>query len=131
MAINPRHIDLLYRAQDNPLSPVEERELALALEQSPGLRAERDKLLRLRDAFGQIEPPPEPDFTAQVMAGLQARVVPLRWLRRVAAACLLLLAAAFLTLYFSEGSLSTDTLIGVQELQPEDATALAGEWSIN
>jgi hypothetical protein len=49
----------------------------------------------------------------------------------VAAACLLLLAAAFLTLYFSEGSLSADTLIGVQELQPEDATALTGEWRTN
>ena len=131
MAIDPRHIDLLYRAQDHPLSPAEERELALALEQSPALRAERGQLLRLRAVLGQMKPPARTDFTAQVMAQVEARAVSLRWLRRVAAACLLLLAGAFLTLYLSEGSLSTDTLIGVQELKPEDATALSGQWSIN
>lgn len=131
MAIEPRHIDLLYRAQDNPLSPAEEQELELALERSPELRAERDKLKSLRAALGRMKPRPRADFTAQVMVQLEARAVPLRWLRRVAAACLLLLLGALLTLYLSEGSLSTDTLIGVEELQPEDATVLTGQWPIN
>jgi hypothetical protein len=49
----------------------------------------------------------------------------------VAAACFLLIAAAFVSLYLSEGSLSTDTLIGVEELQPEDATALTGSLNVN
>lgn len=131
MAIDQKHIDLLYRAQDDALLPEEKQELALALKHSPKLRDERDKLQRLRSLLAGVPLDESNDFTNQVLAKIQERAVPQRWLQRVAAACLLLIAGAFLTLYLSEGSLSTDTLIGLEELQPEDVMALTGDWRMN
>jgi ferric-dicitrate binding protein FerR (iron transport regulator) len=131
MAINSKYVDLLYRAQDAPLSPEEERELSQALEQSAELRATQERLLKLRKALSDLQPAPDPAFTGKVMARMEEGALLQPWLRRVAAACFLLIAAAFVSLYLSEGSLSTDTLIGVEELQPEDATALTGSLNVN
>lgn len=131
MAIDSKYIDWLYRAPDAPLTPEEEQELSEALKQSAELRATQARLLKLRIALGDLRPGPNPAFTAQVMAKVQESALLQPLLRRVVAACLLLIAAAFVSLYLSEGSLSTDTLVGVEELQPEDATALTGSLNLN
>lgn len=131
MAIDQKYIEWLYRSLDGELSPQEEQALQQALQDSAELRREQEQVLRLRRILSSFQPIAEEAFTLRVLNGLQEEAVPAHWLRKIAAACLLLIASAFTGLYLTEGNLSQDTLIGVEELQPEDATALTSYSELN
>ncbi len=125
------HINWIYRSLDGGLSPKEEHALQQALQASAELREEQEKIRRLRSALRDFQPAVDEGFTRRVFSKVREESVTAHWLRSVAAACLLLIASAFIGLYLAEGSLSQDTLIGVEELQPEDATALTPYSDLN
>ena len=120
--------DLLIRSLDEELSAAEQEQLNRALAVSEELRLEREQLLRLRAALASLQPEPMPDFADRVKARLDdatsLTVAIVRLFPRVAAACVLVLLFVLLAVYLSEGNLSTEAIIGTQELTVEDAYAL-------
>jgi hypothetical protein len=111
MAINEneRQLAWLYRAFDEGLSPEEQQQLEAALAASESLRAEQQRLQVLRQSLSSLQPEASEAFTDAVMARLnadRANVIPLRWLVQVAAACVLIILLAGLSIYTTEGSLS-------------------------
>ena len=123
-----RAYQLLLKALDQSLSPEEERFLDQALTESDWLREEQEKHLQVRVVFSQFSLSAAPDFTDELMSNLDqasAKVIPLfRFAPQIVAACVVLVLATLLTIYSYEGALSTEALLGVQDLSPEDAYTL-------
>ena len=126
--------DLLYRSLDGKLSSGEEKRLKAALDEHPSIRRERDELLKLRSALKELRLDKDPDFVERIMSktagknapnGLPTRIA--RLFPRVAAACVIALIVTFLLIFWSDGPLSTDVIIGVENLQPEDAYLLIAD----
>lgn len=119
--------ELMLRSLDFPLTPEESKKLEEGLLQFPELVVERDELMNIREALSGLKLEASPSFQKQVMAQLpSAKEVTLtiaisRWLPRVAAACLVAIALAALSVYLTEGSLTTEAIMGIQDLAPEDA----------
>lgn len=133
MAINEneRQLAWLYRSFDEGLSPEEQQQLEAALATSESLRAEQQRLQLLRQSLSSLQPEASEAFTDAVMARLnadRANVIPLRWLVQVAAACVLIILLAGLSIYTTEGSLSAEALSGLSELYPEDAPVLLADY---
>lgn len=133
MAINEneRQLAWLYRSFDEGLSPEEQQQLEAALAASESLRAEQQRLQLLRQSLSSLQPEASEAFTDAVMARLnadRANVIPLRWLVQVAAACVLIILLAGLSIYTTEGSLSVEALSGLSELYPEDAPVLLADY---
>lgn len=133
MAINEneRQLAWLYRSFDEGLSPEEQQQLEAALAASESLRAEQQRLQVLRQSLSSLQPEASEAFTDAVMARFntdRANVIPLRWLVQVAAACVLIILLAGLSIYTTEGSLSAEALSGLSELYPEDAPILLADY---
>lgn len=133
MAINEneRQLAWLYRSFDEGLSPEEQQQLEAALAASKRLRAEQQRLQVLRQSLSSLQPEASEAFTDAVMGRLnadRATVIPLRWLVQVAAACVLIILLAGLSIYTTEGSLSAEALSGLSELYPEDAPVLLADY---
>lgn len=133
MAINEneRQLAWLYRSFDEGLSPEEQQQLEAALAASESLRAEQQRLQVLRQSLSSLQPEASEAFTDAVMARFntdRANVIPLRWLAQVAAACVLIILLAGLSIYTTEGSLSAEALSGLSELYPEDAPILLADY---
>ena len=124
-------IDLLLKSLDETLSPQEEEQLNALFEQSEELRVEREKFLRLRMLVKEAKPNSDAAFADRLMDRLQHLPVKtveatiLRLFPKVAAACVLILLVSMLGIYFTEGSLSSEVIIGLQDLSPEDAYSLS------
>ncbi len=127
------NLELLLYSFDGKLNQEEQQQLDKALSASPGLRAERDKLLKMRKLIGGLKISEDPSFSDKVLqrlknspaktqAAFSATVVSL--FPRVAAACIVILLLALSIVYLSEGSYSTDALIGVDSFSLEDAYSL-------
>lgn len=119
--------ELLYRALDVPLSPGEEQDLAEGLIRFPELATERDELLGMREALAAMKVSATPSgFSESVLAKRQPpRIIPLqRWAPQIAAACVLVVLTFVLSIYFGEGSLDMTSVLGVEELSPEEAYTL-------
>ena len=120
-------LNLLIRSLDDQLSDAEETQLEAALENSSDLRAEKQQLLELRVQMARLKVEADEAFTEEVMQALQKQKsnsfesVILNLFPKVAAACLVLLLASVLIIYFTEGNLSAEAIIGIQNLTPEDA----------
>jgi anti-sigma factor RsiW len=120
--------DLLLRSITEPLSPAEQEQLDAALKSAPELREEQEQLLYTRDLVQNAIPPADAGFSSRVMQRLDkgrkevALIVQL--FPRVAAACVLVIMALSLFLYFEAGSLSADVLVGLEDLSVEEAVAL-------
>lgn len=119
---------LLIRSITEELLPAEERQLQEALQHSEELKKEQAYLLRTREMVVAAMPPADPGFAEKVLQGLgkSSKEVALivRIYPRVAAACIAVIAALSLFLYFETGSLSTDVLMGLDGLSLEEAVAL-------
>lgn len=127
--MEPNNIkNLLLRSITEPLSAAEQEQLRAALEASEELRREQEQLTYTRELVQQAIPAADPGFSQKVLERLQkgrkevALVVQL--FPRVAAACVAVILALGLFLYFEAGSLSTDALVGLQDLSIEEAVAL-------
>lgn len=128
MAINEEEgRRFLLRSLEENLNTAEQAELLSALAGSENLRREQQQLEKMRSLLGSLQPQLAPDFPERLMGKLRERQQETRiitWVTRVAAACLLIVALALISLYWSEGSLDTDTILGLESLSPNDALTL-------
>lgn len=119
---------LLLRSITESLSSEEQERLEAALAQSEALRQEQKQLMTTRDMVRQAIPAADPGFSQRVLQrldkGRKEVTLVVRLFPRVAAACIAVLIALGLFLYFEAGSLSTDALVGLEDLSLEEAVAL-------
>ena len=130
--MNERHIDLLYRSLDSPLSIEDQGELKRALSESAELSAEKTRIMQLREVISHGGPQKfEPYFAERVLQRIslsQRRqenevdfLASLQYLfRRVAVAaavvCLLIIAYNII----ENNGLSMNNLLGFQDYTIED-----------
>lgn len=119
---------LLLRSLTEALDPEETAALQAALRDSEALRLEQEHLLLTRQLVQQAVPPPDPHFAGRVLRklanGRKEVALVVRLFPRVAAACVAVLLALSLFLYFEGGGLSSDVLMGLQDLSVDEAVAL-------
>jgi len=128
-------LDLLLFALDHELTPAEQQRLDDALATSAELREEHEALLHLRSVLKDMRPEVERDgqFADRVMAEIQTAPKSNFWSDfvslspKVAAACILFVVGSLIGIYFWEGNLSSEAIIGVQNLTPEDAFTIQEE----
>jgi hypothetical protein len=123
-------LDLLIYSMDHPLTPEEQKTLDEALSLSDALKKEQEQLLAMRNLLLQNTPPASPIFVENVIAKLARPQQPklttiiVDLYPQIAAACVLFIAVALSAIYVSEGSLTYDALVGVNELSFGDANTL-------
>ena len=123
-------LELLTRSLDEELSAEERMRLETALATHGWLRQEQQKLLQMRALFAQWQPKSNPDFADRVMQVVnqekerESGALFVRLFPRVAVACALFFALGLGAFYLSEGSLSTDALIGLDDWSVEDVYSM-------
>lgn len=123
-------LDLLIYSMDHPLTPEEQKILDEALSLSKALKKEQEQLLAMRSLLSQNTPPASPIFVENVIAKLARPQQPklttiiVDLYPQIAAACVIFIAVALSAIYVSEGSLTYDALVGVNELSFGDANTL-------
>lgn len=125
--------DLLIYSLDNELTPAQQADLEKALAESEALRQEKEQLLQVRTLVAGLRVRRDLSFPERVMDRLHKKekrgffsdLVALS--PRVAAASILFVLAMTIGIYLREGSLSSDVIIGVEELTPEDAFGIENE----
>ena len=116
--------ELLLRSFEQELSDEEQSRLDAALTGSEELRREQQQLEKVRHLLGSLQIAPDNGFVDSVIEQLNTSPVEatlLSILPRAVAACLIVLLLTLIGIYLAEGSLSTDAIIGVNNLVPEDA----------
>lgn len=123
-------LNLLIYSLDNELSTEENIRLEKALASSEELRAEKERLLKMRVLMADLQQEPNPRFVSSVMEKIREAAEPvftkviIQMFPKVAAACVILVLAFFISIYVTEGTLSKDAIIGVQELSVDEALTL-------
>ena len=124
-------ISLLIHSLDHDLSPKEQAQLDRALQDSPELREEQARLLKMRRLFENASIPENPAFANAVLerlneapsgVGYAKEASIIRLFPRVAAACILLIGLAYAAIYFSESASFSDDLVGIENVSPEEAS---------
>lgn len=119
--------DLLLYSLDNELTPAQQVHLEKALAESETLRQEKEQLIQMRALVADLRVRRDRSFPERIMNRLHQKekrgffsdIVSLS--PKVAAACILFTIATTVGVYLHEGSLSTDVIIGIEDLTPEDA----------
>lgn len=127
MRYTEEQYELLLKSLDQALSVKEQDQLDQALAQSAALQTAKVKLIQMRDLLAQKTISETPDgFSQNILRGIQpTKVIQLNsWMPQIAAACLIILSTALISIYTMEGTLSTEALLGVQDLSPEEAYTL-------
>ncbi len=117
----------MLRSFDGTLSAEEQTALTAALARSERLREEQRHLKEIRSLLTGLQAPAAADFADGVVSKLQVRQEETRlvgWVVRLAAACLLLFTLGLLSLYWQEGALNVDVILGLEGLAPDDAYSL-------
>lgn len=120
-------LQLLIHSLLGPLRSEDEEKLQKLLQNDPELKVEQQRLLKLRQALSTISAPFDPEFTFQVMQQLpltllhqlRQRVVPL--FPMLAAASVAALLAFLGAVYWTEGLLDINTILGFESLTPAEA----------
>ena len=124
---------LLIESFDRQLSLDEQTFLDQALAQDAGLRAEKRQIQALRNGLAQLQVSPKIGFADSVMSKLDTKrpggfIYQMnRLFPQVVAASILVAMLSLFSIYWSTGSLDTDSLIGYQDLQPEEAVYVLEE----
>ena len=124
---------LLIESFDRQLSLDEQAFLNQALAQDAELRAEKQQLQAIRDELSQLQVAPKIGFADSVMSKIETKqpggfIYQMnRLFPQVIAASILIAMLSLFSIYWSTGSLDTDSLIGYQDLQPEEAVYVLGE----
>ena len=122
--------DLLLRSLDQELSTKETNLLEKALAKSPELRKEKEQLLATRNLFANWTVAKDPSFSSAVMnrIGEIKQKLPnsfspsvIRLFPSVAAACIIFIMIMLLNIYLTDGSLSSEAMLGLENLYPEEA----------
>ncbi|GAB5555573.1 MAG: hypothetical protein Sapg2KO_51640 [Saprospiraceae bacterium] len=127
MRYTEEQYELLLKSLDQALSVKEQDQLDQALAESIALQTTKTELIQMRELLAQKTVSETPDdFSQGILRGIQpSKVIQLNsWMPQIAAACLILLCTALISIYTMEGTLSTEALLGVQDLSPEEAYTL-------
>ena len=128
--------ELMIYALDNELTTHEQSILQEGMIQFPSLSDELDSLKEIRQLLGKQKLAPSPTFVNQLMGHLdQAKVLTiasfettmLHLFPKIAAACVILLLVTLLNTYIGEGSISTETLVGIIDLSPDEAFSVLAD----
>ena len=113
--------NLLLKSYDGRLTAEEKRRLDEALKTSAELRREKKELDRLRQEMGAWEPGFAPGFADRVMRRLteETPLVFQSVFRAVALSGVAAIILVLLTVYFMDGSLNIDTLLGIKGYAPD------------
>ena len=119
--------DLLVRSLDGSLTKEEEGELSEALRHSADLRKEREAFLAIREQLANQEFAFKPFFSSKVLQQLareQARGFEVllwnRAFRRILVPGLAIVLLLLLGTWLSEGSLSLDSITGINQISETD-----------
>jgi len=129
-------LELLALSFDQDLAKEEQQQLDEAFAKHPELEKEKAELLALRTSLASQKIRPNADFVNSVLEktratksvqknGFENTITNL--FPRVAAACVIVLLASLLSIYFQEGGLNTETLLGLTEISPEEAYSFLEE----
>lgn len=121
---------LLYRSFDEPLSLSEKQLLEAGLVNFPALQEEKKQLLKMRQLLSEVKVEQSPQFVNKVLIQLDSahqEMIIVKLFPRVAAACVIFFAITFLGLYLGDWGLSSEILVGVDEVSIEDAYAFLEE----
>ncbi len=113
--------NLLLRSYDDRLTAEEKHRLDDALKVSVELQQEKAALDRLRQEIGNWEPGFAPGFANRVMRHLtgEESLVFQSVFRAVALSGMAAILLVLLTVYFMDGSLNLDSLLGINGYAPD------------
>ncbi len=113
--------DLLLRSYDDTLTEAEKRQLQEALSSSGELQREKETLDRLRRTFSAYRPDFSPSFYDRVMARIsgEGTTVFLSVFRAIALSGVAAIVLVLLAVYFMDGSLNIDSLLGINGYAPD------------
>ncbi|MEL6923436.1 MAG: hypothetical protein AAFO94_05250 [Bacteroidota bacterium] len=127
---------LLAYSLDNELSAEQQQILDKAFAKYPDLLKEREELLQLRQLLGRQRLSPNKQFVNTVLEGIATEHRPtekslsgslVQLFPKVAAACVIVLLVSLLNLYLNGDGWSTEALLGLSELTPDDAYSILTE----
>ena len=119
---------LLVRSLDEALTDREKALLEEALREHEWLREEQKLLLAIRAQLATFQAPLNTNFTQDVLFQLESakeqiesKTTIVYLFPKVAAACVIIMLAFFINLYLSQGYIDWDSLVGIQDVSPEEA----------
>lgn len=124
--------DLLIYSLDNELTSLEKVRLEKALSEQPELQKEKANLLRMRGLVSSFSISENAHFSDQVLQKIETQksrinegfeVQFIKLFPKVAAACVVFLLATFSVVYYSDTELVSDEIVGIEEVNLEDAYA--------
>ena len=118
---------LLYTSLDKSLNGKEKQQLEEALRSSEALRAEKESLLEIRKKMASFEPKFNAGFTDRVMEKIEqeehlVQKQDIRFykiFKRVILSGVAAIILLLLSIYFTDGNLSYDSLTGISGYSPE------------
>ena len=120
--------EILLKSFDAELTPQERKLLDEALQNSASLRQEKQEIERMREMLGNQKPSFESGFADRVMERLEKEpVAPPKTIemfsvfKRVAIAGIAAIIVLLLAIYYIDGSLTLDALLGISGYSPDGA----------
>jgi hypothetical protein len=112
---------LLLRSYDAPLNELESQRLKTALEASDTLRLEKEKLDNMRTKIAEFNTDFSAGFTEQLMQRIngESGFAFLAVFRAVALSGVAAIILVLITVYFMDGSLNLDSLLGINSYAPD------------
>ncbi len=112
---------LLLRSYDVPLSESESQKLKAALESSEALRGEKEYLDSVRTKIADFDTDFSPGFTGKLMQKITGEQGYdfLTIFRTVALSGVAAIILVLFTIYFVDGSLNLDSLLGINSYAPD------------
>ncbi len=112
--------EILLRSYDDTLTNEQQQQLARALDTSPELQQEKEELDRLRHEMASWQPDFHPGFTELVMQRIAGETFAFRSVfRAVALSGVAAIVLVLLSVYFMDGSLNIDSLLGINGYAPD------------
>ncbi|MDX1939139.1 MAG: hypothetical protein SFU99_01225 [Saprospiraceae bacterium] len=123
-------LELFISSLDQELAPKDQIRLDKALAASQELHQERVEFLRMRELVADLRVQRSSEFVDELMSKLPQQKESSFWADivllspKVAAACIIFVIVSLLGIYFMEGRLNSEIIIGVEQLTPEDAYSI-------
>ncbi len=115
--------ELLFRSFDEPLLPEEEKQLKKALKQSEALRKEKNELEAVRTVMSDYSPSFGDGFSKTVLDRIEAMADDsnlYHLFKRFALGGVAAILILLISVYFTDGNLSTDSLLGLSDLSTDN-----------
>lgn len=119
-------IELLHRSYDEKLEPDAQKRLDKALSELPELMEEKENIERARNMLSSFEGSFDTGFAERVMESVKEIKGNLenglyRLFTRVALSGVAAIVILLLSVYFIDGAISVDTILGIDEYTAEEA----------